>query len=258
MIEVTFNQNTLEYILLLLVRVSAFVFISPFFGDSAVTARVKISISVWIAVLLFYTMPIAELPYGTVLDYSGLVIKETLTGLLIGFSAFICNTIIHFSGKIIDMDIGLSMAQVFDPTTATQTGLTGSLYSYLLMLLMILSNMHLFLLNALIDSYALIPIGGIRLGSTMYDTVTGFIANYFLIGFRLLLPIFASILLLNCILGIMARVAPQMNMFAVGMQMKVMVGLFIIFVTIAALPALARYIFSTMQTMVKAMIRGMG
>ena len=54
MIEVTFNQNTLEYILILLVRVSGFVFISPFFGDSAIAARVKVSISVWISILLFY------------------------------------------------------------------------------------------------------------------------------------------------------------------------------------------------------------
>lgn len=67
----------------------------------------------------------------------------------------------------------------------------------------------------------------------MYDTVMGFMVNYFVIGFRIVLPVFASILLLNCILGIMAKVAPQMNMFAVGMQLKVMVGLFVMFVTVS-------------------------
>lgn len=155
------------------------------------------------------------------------------------------------------MEIGLSMAQVFDPTTNTETGLTGSLYSYLLMLFMIVSNMHIFLLNALVDSYTLIPINGIKLDDTMYDTVMGFMANYFIIGFRIVLPVFASILLLNCILGIMAKVAPQMNMFAVGMQLKVMVGLFVMFITVAILPVLSNFIFSHMQTMVKEMLRGM-
>lgn len=257
MIDVTFNQNTIEYLLLILVRVSSFVFIAPFYGDNGVPSRVKVSISLWISVLLFYSMPVTELQYESVIDYAALVIKESIVGLLIGFSAFICNNIIHFSGKIIDMEIGLSMAEIFDPATMSSVGMTGSLYYYLLMLMMIVSNMHIFLLNALVDSYSLIPIGGIKLGNTMYDTVLGFMSNYFIIGFRIVLPVFASILLLNCVLGIMARVAPQMNMFAVGMQLKVMVGLFVLFITVSVLPVLANFIFSFMQTMVKDIIQSM-
>ena len=231
MIQITFNQNTIEYLLIILVRVSSFVFIAPFFGDSAVPARVKVSFSVLITILLFYSMPVTRLEYGTVIDYAIIVVKESITG--------------------------LSMAQVFDPTTNTEIGLTGSLYSYLLMLFMIVSNMHIFLLNALVDSYTLIPINGIKLGDTMYDTVMGFMVNYFVIGFRIVLPVFASILLLNCILGIMAKVAPQMNMFAVGMQLKVMVGLFVMFITVSVLPVLSNFIFSHMQIMIKEMLRGM-
>lgn len=257
MIELTFNQNIIEYLLIILVRVSSFVFIAPFFGDSSVPARIKVAFSVFVTVLIFYSMPVTQLEYSTVIDYAVIVVKESITGLLIGFSAYICNTIIHFSGKIIDMEIGLSMAQVLDPTTNTQTGLTGSLYSYLLMLFMIVSNMHIFLLNALVDSYTLVPINDIKLGNTMYDTVVGFMANYFIIGFRIVLPVFASILLLNCVLGIMAKVAPQMNMFSVGMQLKVIVGLLVMFVTVAILPKLASFIFTHMQEMVKEILRGM-
>ncbi|MBQ3545075.1 MAG: flagellar biosynthetic protein FliR [Lachnospiraceae bacterium] len=257
MIELTFNQNTIEYLLLILVRITAFMTTSPIFGDRAIPAKVKISISIWVTILMYYIMPEVAVEYATIIDFSILVVKEAITGLLIGFAAYICNTIIHFSGKIIDMEIGLSMAQVFDPSTNTSTGLTGSLYSYLLMLLMIVSNMHIFLINAIVDSYKLIPIGGVSMGSTMYDTVLGFMTNFIVIGFRIVLPVFAAILLLNCILGIMARVAPQMNMFAVGIQLKVMVGLFVIFVTISILPTLANFIFELMQDMVKEIIQGM-
>lgn len=251
MIELSFNQNTIEYLLLILVRISAFVFIAPFYGDRAVPARVKISISLWITILLFYTMPVMEVEYNTVVDFAIVVVKESITGLVIGFSAFICTTIIHFSGKIIDMEIGLSMAQIFDPSTNTSTGLTGSLYSYLLMLFMIVSNMHIFLLNAIVDSYKLIPINSVTIGEGMYTTVTGFISQYIMIGFRIVLPIFAAMLLLNCVLGIMARIAPQMNMFAVGIQLKVMLGLFIMFITVTVLPTLADYIFTVMQETVR-------
>lgn len=257
MIEVTFNQNTIEYILIILVRVSSFVFIAPFFSHTSFPARVKVSFSILLTVLLFYSMPVVELQYGTVLEYSIIIIKESVVGLLIGLSAYICSSIIHFSGKIIDMEIGLSMSQVFDPTTRIQTGLTGSLYSYLLMLFMIVSNMHIFLINAVVDSYTLIPINGLKLGLSMYDTIIGFITDYFIIGFRIVLPVFAAILLLNCILGVMAKVAPQMNMFAVGMQLKVIVGLLVMFMTVSLLPVLSNFIYSQMRTMVTEVMRGM-
>ena len=125
------------------------------------------------------------------------------------------------------------------------------------MLFMIVSNMHIFLLNALVDSYTLIPINGIKLGDTMYDTVMGFMVNYFVIGFRIVLPVFASILLLNCILGIMAKVAPQMNMFVVGMQLKIFVGIFAVFFTIVMMPAVSTFIEDEIKTLMASLVRGM-
>ena len=91
----------------------------------------------------------------------------------------------------------------------------------------------------------------------MYDTVIGFIANYFIIGFRIALPVFGTVILLNCVLGIMAKIAPQMNMFAVGMQLKVMTGLFVIFITMSLLPIIANFIFDQMKSMLTQMMRGM-
>lgn len=254
---VTFNQDIIEYLLIILVRVSAFVFIVPFFSHTSFPNMVKIGFSGLLTILLFYSMPVQTVEYETVIDFGFIVVKETITGLLIGFVAYICTSIIHFSGKIIDMEIGLSMSEIFDPASNIQTGLTGSLYSYLLMLLMLVSNLHIFLLNALVDSYTLIPINGMKVGFSMYGKVIGFMSDYFIIGFRIVLPIFACMLLLNCVLGVMARVAPQMNMFAVGLQLKVLVGLMVLFVTVSLLPGLASFIFTTMQTFVKEIMEAM-
>ena len=81
--------------------------------------------------------------------------------------------------------------------------------------------------------------------------------DMFVIAFRIVLPVFACIMILNCILGIMAKVAPQMNMFAVGMQMKVMVGLTVLFITVTLLPGIADFIFTEMKRMIVSMIEGM-
>ena len=87
--------------------------------------------------------------------------------------------------------------------------------------------------------------------------MTTFMTDMFVIAFRIVLPIFASIMILNCILGIMAKVAPQMNMFAVGMQMKVLLGLLILFITVSLLPGVADFIFREMKRMIVSMIEGM-
>ena len=174
MMEVTFNQNTMEYILLILVRITSFVSLAPFFGQNNVPIRVKLGFSVFVSVLLFYMLPPQTVEYNGVIEFATVIIKESIAGLLLGFSTFICNMIIMFTGKLMDIEIGLAMAQVFDPLTKTQTSVIGNIYSYAIMLLLIVSNMHLYLLGAIVDSFTLIPIGGIRLGSTMYDTVTAF------------------------------------------------------------------------------------
>ena len=153
--------------------------------------------------------------------------------------------------------MGLSMASMFDPTTRQQTTITGSLYNNLLMLLMLVSGMHIFFISALKDSFTLIPIGNLSINSTMYETMIGFLTSYFIIGFRIVLPIFVSILVLNCALGIMTKVAPQIHMFAVGIQIKVLGGLVILFLTVSMLPVIGEYIFKMMQEMVVSVMKGM-
>ena len=107
------------------------------------------------------------------------------------------------------------------------------------------------------ESFSLIPINGEKIGSTLYDSFIGFITEYFIIGFRIALPVFAAALLMNCVLGIMAKVAPQMHMFAVGIQLKLLTGLLIMFVTVRLLPAVATFVSDTMKRFVEEVMRGL-
>ena len=190
--------------------------------------------------------------------YAVIVLREGITGLLMGFAANICNSIILFAGNIIDMDIGLSMAQEFDPMTNSQVTITGNLYQYLLLLMMVVTNMHHYVLRALIDSYQVIPVNGqVFQWDSLAESMTTYMADSFVIAFRIVLPVFACMMILNCILGIMAKVAPQMNMFAVGMQMKVLLGLTVLFLTVMMLPGISDFVFKEMKRMIVSMIEGM-
>lgn len=240
-------------------RVSTFIYIAPFYGTPQVPYRLKAGLSFMISLLLYqYVVPHMTLEYNTLIGFAILLIKEATVGLLIGFASSICLYIIQFSGSLMDMDIGLSMVSLFDPVTKQSTGFTGTLYQYALLLIMVATNMHHWILKAFVDSYTLIPTGGIVINAdSMLQSMITFMGDYFSIGFRIYLPVFASMLLLNAVLGILAKVAPQMNMFAVGMQLKILLGLTVLFITVGLLPGISDFIFGEMKTMVTSFVKGM-
>ena len=258
MLQYTFDISTFEYFLLILVRISCFVFVAPFFGAKEVPGRVKVGLSAFVAILVFFAVPMEHTAYTSEIGYAVLVLKEGITGLLIGFAAYICNSIILYAGTIIDMDIGLSMAMVFDPSTGSQVSITGNLYSYFVLLLLIVSNMHQYILRALVDSFRLFPLGGAQFQmDSLLTSMIQYCTDLFVIAFRIVLPVFACMMILNCILGIMAKVAPQMNMFAVGVHLKLLVGLAVLFLTTFLLPEIANFIFKEIKIMTVSFIEGM-
>lgn len=258
MIEYAFSYADLEYFLLILVRVSCFVFIAPFFSMTNTPRNVRIGLSVCVAVILYNSVPQVEVTYNTLIGYFIVVLKEAVTGLLIGFAANLCTTIVSFAGHIADMEMGLSMASLMDPTTKESATITGIYYNYMVLLMLMISGMHRYLLKALAETYILIPVNGMIFHSDrLLSSMIGFMANYILIGFRICLPIFAVMIILNAILGILAKVSPQLNMFAVGIQMKVLVGLGVLFLTTAMLPGAANFVFEQMKRMIVSFVEAM-
>ena len=259
MIDLSFSIYDLEYFLLILVRVSCFVFIAPFFSMSDTPARVKLGISFFTAILLYQVLtPAPAVIYDTVMEYALIVMKEAVAGLLLGFGANICMSIINFAGHIADMETGLAMVSLMDPTTKQSSSITGVLYQYIFTMLLIASGMYRYLLSALADSFSLIPVNGAVFHTdSLLNSMITFMSDYIVIGFRIVLPIFCVVLLLNAVLGILAKVSPQMNMFAVGIQIKILVGLSVIFFTIGMLPGAADFVFEEMKKMMVSFAGGM-
>lgn len=258
MVNYTFSFEAIEYFLLILVRIASFVAVAPFFGNQGVPARTKIGFSAFIAIMLNFALPHETVTYTTVIQFAIIVVKEAIVGLLIGFAANICSSVALFAGKQIDTDIGLSMMTMFDPQTRENASITGLFYNYLIMLMLIVTSMDQFILRALVDSYKLVPVNHVVFNyDHLLQAFLSYMQAYLVIGFRIALPIFASILIVNVVLGIMAKVAPQMNMFAVGIQIKLIVGLVVMLLIIALLPSVSNFIFTEARTLIVQMIEGM-
>ena len=233
-----FTVEYLEVFLLVMVRISAMVYIMPFFGDRSIPFKVKIAISFFLAFMVGNTVVYNAVSYTGVIGYSILVVKEAITGLLIGMAANLSLYILDFSGHMLSLELGLSMATEFDPTSNMQSTVISNFLKYSFMLMFLVTDMHYYLIDALYGSF-----------------VVKYITDYFVIGFRIILPVFSCILVINVVLGILARIAPQMNMFVIGMQLKIFVGLVVIYFVLNLLPGLCDFIFQEMQDMTQLFIK---
>lgn len=259
MVDLSFSYDELLTYLLIVVRVTCFVYLAPFFNMKNTPNRVKIGLGLCVSYLIYQILlPVEPLVYSNILEYSVLVLKEAMVGLIIGFGANICMAIVNFTGSIIDMETGMAMATLFDPQTNQDTSISGVLYQYAMSLMLIVSGMYQYLLKAIVETYTLIPINGAIFDKDhLLSSITTFMGNYLTIGFRICLPVFCAMLLLNAILGIMAKVSPQMNMFAVGIQLKMLVGLAILILAVTMLPSAADFIFTQMKVIVVDFVEGM-
>lgn len=259
MVDFTFPIEELEYFLLIMTRVTCFIFVAPFFSMQNTPKRLKIGLGFFVSILLYYMTELHVYPvFDTVWDMATVILKEAAAGLLIGLGANLCSSIVLFAGRVIDMEMGFAMANQMDPTTRENATLTGVYYQNMVMLLMIVTGMYQYFISALAETFILIPVGQVNFNfDHLLSAFVQFLGDYMIIGMKICLPVFCTIMLLNAILGILAKVAPQMNMFAVGIQLKVFTGLSVLFLTVALLPDAANLIFTQMKRMVVAFVEGM-
>ena len=259
MIDFTFPIEELEYFLLVMTRVTCFIFIAPFFSMQNTPARVRIGLGFFVSILIYFmTEPHVYPVFDTVWDMATVILKEAAAGLIIGLGANLCTSIVLFAGQIVDMEMGFAMASQWDPISKQNATLTGVYYQNMIMLLMMITGMYQYFISALAETFILIPVGMAQLNfDSLLSSFVQFLGDYMIIGMRICLPVFCTVMLLNAILGVLAKVAPQMNMFAVGIQLKVLTGLAILFFTVGMLPDASNLIFTQMKKMVVAFVEGM-
>lgn len=258
MLSTSFSIYHLEFYLLIFVRIAGVVSVAPFYGLRGVPRRIRVGLGLCIALVVASVMEYKPLAYTTLIGFSFLLIKELVVGLSVGFAANLCFTIVNLSGMFIDREIGLTMVTAFDPTTNSNATVSADFYNYMIIMIMLCSNMHYFVISAICDSFQVIPVGGaLYNGEAVYSIIMAFMQEYFIVAFRIALPIFISITLCNVILGILAKTAPQMNMFSVGIELKLLLGLVVMVSTVFFLPNITEYIYNLMENIVLNLLRTM-
>ena len=204
----------------------------PVLGQRVVPVRVRIALAFFIAVAAQATLP--PMPAVALDSMAALLLaaQQVLVGLALGFAVRIVFAAIELGGEMIGLQMGLNFASFFDPATASQNNGVGRLFGAMVALLFVVIDGHLAVIAALVQSFTAFPVSTEVLGwlRTLQPQLWG--AEVFQLGLWIALPLVGMLLFINIVLGVISRVAPQINVFAVGFPVTLAVGLVGMLVTL--------------------------
>jgi len=252
------NIASIPVFLLIFVRVIAFFVTLPLFSYRTIPMPFKIGFSFFLALIMFYTVDASGVQVDEM--YIFLLVKEILVGLLIGLIAYMILAAVQIAGGFIDFQMGFAIANVIDPQTGAQSPLTGQ-YFYIIALLFLLSvDGHHLLIDGIFYSYHFIPMDAFIpfKDGTIADFVIDTFNKMFLIAFQMSIPIVGCLFLVDVALGIIARTVPQLNVFVVGLPLKIFVSFVVILVFLSLYIVLAKVLFETMFNTMRGLMQLFG
>ncbi len=211
---------------LIVMRMSGAVLFSPVFGRRNVPSSVKAAFIMTFSLMLYMgTGGVLLHAPGTLLEYGVMLIKELAMGCVLGFGMELAVMTVRYASSIMDFSMGLNMAQIYDPEFNTQMTITSGMYYAFLMLLFLSVNGHLRLVAIFFGSAMQIPFGQVSLGPELCVAVLDMFQQSIAMGLQFAFPIIAMELVTEVAVGILMRMIPQINVFVVNFQIKLIVGL---------------------------------
>ncbi|KXL54550.1 flagellar biosynthesis protein FliR [Anaerotignum neopropionicum] len=212
-----------------LMRMSGFIFLNPIFGRSNLPVLIKSGLVLALSMIVFTSLPSQQMQLSGMFEYGVLLLKEFAAGAAIGFVMSLFLFVIIFAGEVIDMQLGLSMSKVFDAQSNASIALSATYYNILFMLLFFSTNAHLAIIHILLNSSNIIPFGQVVLGQNVAQAVmdTFILCNE--LALKMAFPIIAIEFLCTIGMGILMKAIPQINVFVINFQLKIFIGLLVIF-----------------------------
>lgn len=219
--------GTQEFMLfsLILMRMSGFIFLNPVLGRRNIPSIAKTGMALALTILIYFVAEGTELNIGSPLEFGLLLLKEFVIGYFLGFIMVLFEFAVTYAGSIADFMMGLSMSTVYDAQNGIQVALTGNILQIYFMLLFFAVDGHLALMNILVTSADIVPYGQIAIGSEVTQAVIEIFCRCVELAVKLVFPLIAIELLMDIGTGILMKIIPQINLFVLSIQMRVVLGI---------------------------------
>jgi flagellar biosynthetic protein FliR len=228
-----------DFTLLLLVfmRMSGCVLFNPILGRRNIPNVVKVGLSLMLSVFTYRLVPVQTIQITSFLVFFAELLKELLVGFIVGYVIQLFLSVIMISGENMDMQIGISMSKIYDPQSNVSMPLTGSLINAMYILVFFASNSHLTLIQVFVRLCVLVPYGSLTLRPELFQNLAGLFSLILIYAIKMSLPVLAAELITEIAVGIVMRAVPQIDVFTINIQLKVLLGFVVILVMVPSLSA---------------------
>lgn len=209
-------------------RIGAMFMLAPITGSTNVPMRVRLMLSLAVTAIVVPLLPQAPQVSPFSWPAVAIILQQLLTGLAMGFALMLVFATVVTGGQIIAMQMGLGFASMVDPQNGSQVPVLSQLYTLMTTLLFLGMDGHLIMIRLLVDSFQLMPISDVGLDRDAFHAIAMWGSQMFAGALWLALPAMASLLLVNTAFGVMAKAAPQLNIFAIGFPVTMIMGFVVI------------------------------
>jgi len=242
------SLNDFQLFLLSLLRVGSLIAAMPVLGGAQTAQRFKVGLTFVLGLLLFplskkYFLPIPFVPVVLLV----VVIQEVLLGVLIGLIARLIFSAVEFGGTVIGYQMGFAAANVFDPQNQRQISLMSQFQNVFAILIFLSMDGHMILIRAIVSSFEVLPPGQIDFSKGAIPFLIDATTQMFILGVKFSAPILAVLLLSSLVLGIMARVFPQLNVFLLSFPLNIGLSFLVIGLTLPLIVGLLAREFHQME-----------
>ena len=224
---------TLYLFELVLMRVTGFIAANPLFGRNNYPDMVKAGFIMVLSVFVWSMADTAVTPPATLIELVVRLLLEFGVGITLAFVMRVFFTVVQVGGEVLDAQMGLNMAQVYDASSQINMTVTASLLNVLMVLTFFAENGHYTLLRIFLSSGEVVPYGTATLGQAVASGVAEVFFSCMVLSLKLAFPILAAELLGELGMGILMKAIPQINAFVINIELKVIIGLLLLFVFLA-------------------------
>ncbi len=233
------NVNSLMVLMIVLCRTTGVIVFNPILGRRTIPGIVKAGLALGIAYnVAFEFQNVLVIDYTTI-EIALIMLKEFAVGYAMGFVVQLFLGIFHIGGEQLDMQMGMSMGSMYDPSSNSQISFSGNLITIMFTMLFFITNSHMNLLAIAVKSFDVIPIGYQAIDPKIGIYIIDLFAYILVYAIQLTLPIMIVEITIEVAVGIMMRVVPNINVFVINLQLKLGIGIIVLFTII---PILVKYL----------------
>lgn len=238
-----FDEAQLILFSLILMRMTGLILLNPIFGRRGIPKYFQSGFALFLTFMVYAFYQGTEIEVANSIQYGLLLLKEFAVGYVLGYTMELFFLVITFAGAVVDFQMGLSMSTIYDPQSNAQQPLSGGIWNAYMILMFFAVNGHLALTNILFTSYAAVPAGMVSFSTAMVQAILDIFVQAIVLAMQFSFPIIAIEFLVEVAVGILMKTIPQINVFVVNIQAKILIGL-----------GMLVFLFSPMSEFVKNLI----